>query len=57
MAVRHYVMVLQEMERLVLDKCNSHRRGHNLPSLVFSEDCEMEKCSKDCPLLALDSSC
>jgi|OpeIllAssembly_1097287.scaffolds.fasta_scaffold510879_2 hypothetical protein len=56
MAVRNYVVVLQEMERLVLDKCNSHRRGYGLPSLMFSEDCEMEKCSKDCPLLTLDIS-
>jgi len=56
MAVRNYVVVLQEMERLVLDKCNSHRRGYGLPSLMFSEDCEMEKCSKDCPLLTLDTS-
>ena len=56
MAVRNYVVVLQEMERLVLDKCNSHRRGHGLPSQMFSEDCEMEKCSKDCPLLTLDIS-
>ena len=56
MAVRHYVVVLQEIERLVLDKCNSHRRVHNLLSLIFSENCEMEKCGKDCPFLTLENS-
>jgi len=52
MAVRNYVAILQEMERAVLDKCNRHRREHNLSSLVFSENCEMERCNEDCPFLA-----
>ena len=51
MAIRNYVIILQEMERAVLDKCNSHRRKHDLSPLVFSENCEMEICIKDCPFL------
>jgi hypothetical protein len=51
MAKKHYVTILQEMEHAVLEKCNRHRREHKLSPLVFSEDCEMEKCGKDCPFL------
>jgi len=52
MATKNYVTILQEMERQVLDRCNRHRKEHNLSSLVFSEDCEKESCSEDCPFSA-----
>ena len=51
MVAKHYVEFLQEMERVVLDRCNGHRRKHSLSSLGFNEDCEVERCGKDCPLV------
>ena len=51
MVTKHYVEFLQEMERVVLDRCNGHRRKHSLSSLGFNEDCEVERCGKDCPLV------
>ncbi len=51
MVTKHYVKVLQEIEHAVLDRCNGHRRKHSLSSLGFNENCEVEKCSKDCPLV------
>jgi hypothetical protein len=50
MVTKHYVKILQEIERAVLDKCNMHRRKHDLSPLGFNENCEVEKCGRDCPL-------
>ncbi len=49
---KHYVKILQEIELIVIDTCNGHRRKYNLAPLMFNEDCEVEECSKDCPILS-----
>ena len=50
MVTKYYVKLLQEMEGVILDRCNNHRRKHSLSSLGFNENCEVEKCGGDCPL-------